>query len=217
MKFDACFSQQVAQAADASRRADATEKKVAVLTAGFTKRSTTLATQVSSLSLLPALPPPCLPSASSLLQSNGLADAAYDKRLLLQTYIQAKSPNSCFVDPSPHLSPHSCASQSNMCCPFACRNCRSVSQPCRRRRRSFKRVILRCLVQWPLSKHLLRQRLSWHSPLHVAWREKEARSGVKSTFIRSKSSFQKLAYKNEPSGPPRATFLIPQMCFGPCS
>ncbi len=38
---------QMAQAAEAARRAEATEKKVAVLTAGFMKRAASLATQVT--------------------------------------------------------------------------------------------------------------------------------------------------------------------------
>jgi hypothetical protein len=77
---------QVAQAAEASRRAEATEKKVSVLTAGFMKRATSLATQVT-----PPPPPSCAVAPRVLnsicpQQANGLADAAYDKSLLLETY-----------------------------------------------------------------------------------------------------------------------------------
>ena len=78
---------QVAQAAEAARRADATEKKVAVLTAGFMKRATSLATQVSSRHS-----PPfhfiAVTDFQSFFQANGLADASYDKRVLLETYTQ---------------------------------------------------------------------------------------------------------------------------------
>lgn len=96
---------QVAQAAEAARRADATEKKVAVLTAGFMKRAASLATQVSSL---PS--PPfhflAVTDFQSSFQANGLADASYDKRVLLETYTQVlhaiplQLPNSC---PHPQL------------------------------------------------------------------------------------------------------------------
>ena len=61
---------QVAQAAEASRRAEATEKKVAVLTAGFMKRAASLSTQAPSPLLFLTLPPrPSLPLPSFSLST----------------------------------------------------------------------------------------------------------------------------------------------------
>jgi hypothetical protein len=74
----------VAQAAEVSRRAEATEKKVAVLTAGFMKRAASLSTQVSADYRIVRLR--VASHSSPLLQVDGLADAAYDKRVLLETY-----------------------------------------------------------------------------------------------------------------------------------
>ena len=64
----------VAQAAEVSRRAEATEKKVAVLTAGFMKRAASLSTQVSADYRIVRLR--VASHSSPLLQVDGLADAS---------------------------------------------------------------------------------------------------------------------------------------------
>jgi len=145
---------QVAQAAEASRRAEATEKKVAVLTAGFMKRATSLATQVT-----PPPPPSCAVAPRVLnsicpQQANGLADAAYDKSLLLETYtlVCPSFPihSSAFLQA--HPCPCSCVRRSSKCCPCACRSFKSAWPPYKPRSPSIKRAIRSLLVLWQRSE-----------------------------------------------------------------
>jgi hypothetical protein len=94
----------MAQAAEAARRADATEKKVAVLTAGFMKRAASLSTQVAcshsfrtSCSKLPSVQ-----NRSMASQMLHMTKVCFSRRILWYVSLLTQvAPSSSSLSPTP--------------------------------------------------------------------------------------------------------------------